>query len=183
MVNLSPLELEKATEHFRRIRENDGSLSTLQREFAHYLYAQVNYLPINNGSFGLWLNHSTSDLDLAIGVPYTDLDNVIKKLTKISAYRAKRRSTATTYRYIFEFLIKGISIDLGVLPPHDFLLTQQGMRRCRINMSQQSRIIHVWQKQKLLDNGLLKDYAQYKLEPYRKYFDKRFIFTPIEKLS
>ncbi|WP_241649993.1 hypothetical protein [Rosenbergiella collisarenosi] len=67
---------------YERIRRNDLSLYILQSKFSNYIFREIGYFPINNGSFGLWINHDASDLCLAKGVSDEETGNIISKLKK-----------------------------------------------------------------------------------------------------
>ncbi len=164
---------------YQKIRSNDPFLYRIQSQFSNYLFQEIGYFPINNGSFGLWLNHGTSDLDLAVGVPEAETELTIKKLKEIAKFKGVRQSTKESVRYVFQFQVENIEIDLGILPPRDYQLTQYGMNACRALMTEEERIIHVWRKIQLLNSGNIEEYSKYKLEPYKKYFDPIFNFIPL----
>ena len=178
-IEISTMDFEMAKAEYEMIRRNDLRLYILQSKFSNYIFREIGYFPINNGSFGLWLNHDASDLDLAIGVSDEETGKIISKLKKISKFKGIRKSTDDSYRYIFHFFSDGVEIDLGVLPLRDYQLTLYGMNACRELMTEEERIIHVWNKNKLLEEGNIKEYSKYKLKPYEKYFDKIFNFTPV----
>lgn len=177
--DISQNELERAYLYYDSIREHDRKLYNLQNDFSAYVFENIGAFPVNNGSFGLWLNLTTSDLDLAVGVSEPELDEVLHTLTQLGKLIAVRQSTPDSSRHVFHFEREGVTIDLGVLPPRDFEWTVQGMNNCRAGMTHLERVIHVWTKSKLLQRGLQVEYAKYKLEPYEKYFNSHFIFTPI----
>lgn len=165
--------------YYASIRTHDRRLSDIEQRFRNYLLEQIGYSAVNNGSFGLLLNLDCSDLDLAIGVPESKLDEVNSTLSMLGSFKAKRQSTMDSVRFVYQFYLDGIEIDLGVLPPRDFDLTVNGMDRCRQSMTHEERVEHVWKKYTLKRMGDWQEYSRYKLEPYEKYFSSLFIFKPI----
>ena len=81
-IEISAMDFEMAKVEYEIIRRNDLRLYILQSKSSNYIFREIDYFPINNGSFGLWLNHDASDLDLAIGVSDEETGKIISKLKK-----------------------------------------------------------------------------------------------------
>lgn len=179
-VNVEHDDLKKACVFYESIRERDRDVYTVQHEVCAEIFDAVGYFPHNNGSFGLWLNLTISDLDLAIGVPEAEQLAVVEKLSSNGwQFIGVRKSTPDSERYILKCERQGISIDLGVLPPRDFEWTVIGMNSCRSGMKHADRVFHVWKKKQLLEQDKLEEYREFKLLPYQQFFPGTFLFVPI----
>jgi hypothetical protein len=177
---LSPYDMQKAQADYKEIHKTDERLSKLENDFSGYISELTGgYQTVNNGSFGLRLNHGTSDLDLAIGVPPEDHDRVLTKLHEVGKFVGVRKSTDDSERHVFEFDRDGVTIDLGVLPPRDYALTKEGMEKCIAGMTENDRVTHTFMKKKLLAENRMAEYKTFKLLPYATYFSSRFNFVPI----
>lgn len=179
-LELTQADITQAYADYMIIRQEDSKLQRIQNELSSQIYDLVGLETCNNGSFGLLLNHSISDIDLAIGVPESDRERVIQLLTTIGGESVVRQSTKDSFRNVFCFEKDGVEIDLGVLPLRDYKWTVDGMNSCRNGMALAERVVHVWTKRKLYAEGRYSEYAIYKLSPYKKYFNENFIFNPIK---
>jgi hypothetical protein len=172
-------ELSQAYADYREIREHDAKLQSIEDMFSLHVHDLLGFKTVNNGSFGLLLNHKSSDIDLAIGVPDSQRGRVIEVLEKIGKHKGARQSTHDSYRDVFHFEREGFEIDLGVMSLRDYQWTLDGMNACRSGMTEADRVMHLWVKRKLLAVGRYDEYAIYKLGPYKKYFNENFIFVAI----
>lgn len=163
---------------WRAIRAHDATVSAVEREACELVEGWTSYTPINVGSFGLRLNLDASDIDLAIGVPDTDLARVLKRLASEVTFKAERQTTPTTTRHVFVTEIANTEIDIGVLKQRDFALLAEGLERCRRSMTEHERVMHTYQKHLLREAGDTAAYAKLKLEPYER-FCPGFSWTPI----
>lgn len=171
-------EFTRAEALYDQIRGDDPRILAIRSRAVDRIERATGYRAADVGSFGLELNLPDSDLDLAIGVPPSDLLRVLDALTARYSYKGERVSSATTSRHVFCFEQDGIEIDVGVLPDRDLAALEEGLDRCRRQMTRLEKVEHVWHKHRLKQAGEEQAYARLKLESYAKYCPT-FLWQPI----
>ena len=168
--------IENKLAFYKKIKESDTNVATVEGKAIHSLRSLTGLDPINVGSFGLELNISSSDIDLGIGVPDSNyFEPVCNKLIEAGFKYKQARDTRylsedqITKRFVFSKDMDGIEIDVSVYHTSDLFLLADGGFKCRSTMSESDKAEHTWNKFKLKEQGMMDDYCIYKLEPYITY--------------
>ena len=181
-MNINRNKLEQAYLYYNHVREGDAQLYELQDSFCNFIARRIGAIPVNNGSFALLLNLASSDLDFVVGLPTGEHSNAHKSLLDIGRFVGTQPNTINTSRHVYKVRKDDIEFDLEIVQPGDLELTVQGIENCRAGMTHDDRVLHVWIKKQLLDQGLHAEYYRHKREPYRRYFDPRFVFSQDHKV-
>jgi hypothetical protein len=171
-------EYSKALALYTDIRNDDKRLAAVEDEAISIIQKITGYVAIDVGSFGLQLNLEGSDLDIAIGVPKLDESRVLNALTEKFKYKGKRRTSTTTERHLFGFFVRGVEIDVGVLPDSDFHDLSAALQNYHREITLEEKVTHVWHKYQLKVAGKKQEYAKLKLYPYAR-FCPEFEWVPI----
>lgn len=173
-------ELERATEFYAAMRTHDEHLLKVRAEAAERIEQWTGRVPRDVGSFGTRLNLETSDLDLGIGFPVEQRNELIHVL--VGQGRAKflgeRNTSFSTTRLVFSFTVDGTEIDLSALTEEDFAVACRMLDQIDAEMTRPERIAHTWVKYLLRKEGRMEEYAAWKLVTYARYCPE-FNWVPI----
>lgn len=176
----SPQEYERAAAFYAKQRRRDARLLTIRKQAATSIEEWTGCTPRDVGSFGLRLNLETSDLDLGIGYPTDQREEIVQTLQAHAAFKGERRTRFTTTRLVFAFACEGVDVDLSVLTDEDFAVACRMLDTIDATMTEPERIAHCWVKHLLHEQGRLDDYAAWKLVTYAR-FCPEFHWVPIRE--
>jgi hypothetical protein len=175
-----PEEFERATRFYEQMRAHDDHLLKVRAEAAGLIRQWTGRVPRDVGSFGTRLNLETSDLDLGIGFPVQQREQLMKSLLGEgrASFLGERSTSFSTTRLVFSFDIAGIEIDLSALTEQDFTVACRMLDQIDAEMTLPERIAHTWVKHLLRESGRLQAYAEWKLVTYARYCPE-FNWVPI----
>lgn len=173
-------EFQRATRFYERMRAHDDHLLKVRAEAADQIRQWTGRVPRDVGSFGTRLNLETSDLDLGIGFPVEQRDELKRRLVDRGRadFLGERNTSFSTTRLVFSFEIVGIEIDLSVLTEEDFAVACRMLDQIDAEMTREERIAHTWVKHLLREGDRLEEYAAWKLVTYAR-FCPEFNWVPI----
>ncbi|MDI3407660.1 nucleotidyltransferase family protein [Streptomyces cavernicola] len=177
-------EFERATAFYDSMRTHDEHLLKVRAEASGLIEQWTGHTPRDVGSFGTRLNLETSDLDLGIGFPVEQRDDLMRALVGEgrATFLGERRTSFSTTRLVFTFDVAGIEIDLSALTVEDFTVACRMLDQIDAEMTKPERIAHTWVKHLLRDSGRLDEYAKWKLVTYARYCPE-FNWVPIPEKS
>ncbi|MDX3224557.1 hypothetical protein [Streptomyces sp. ME19-01-6] len=173
-------EFARATEFYEAMRTHDDRLLKARAEASGLIEQWTGRVPRDVGSFGTRLNLETSDLDLGIGFPVEQRDELMQVLMGEgrATFLGERKTSFSTTRLVFSFEVAGIEIDLSALTELDFAVACRMLDQIADEMTQPERIAHTWVKHLLRASGRLEEYAAWKLVTYARYCPE-FNWVPI----
>ncbi|WP_409239770.1 hypothetical protein [Streptomyces sp. PA5.6] len=173
-------EFERATAFYESMRTHDDHLLKVRDEASGLVEQWTGRVPRDVGSFGTRLNLQTSDLDLGIGFPVEQREELMRALVGEgrATFLGERNTSFSTTRLVFSFDIAGIEIDVSALTVEDFAVACRMLDQIDAEMTREERIAHTWVKHLLREGGRLQEYAQWKLVTYARYCPE-FNWVPI----
>jgi hypothetical protein len=171
-------EYGRAAQFYEAMRVHDERLSRVRGEASAMIEAWTSRSPRDVGSFGTRLNLETSDLDLGIGYPVQDRDQLMAVLAQHTTFLGERYTRYSTTRLVFAFTVGGVQIDLSTLTEEDFAVACRMLDQIEQAMTHEDRVCHTWVKHLLRAQGRLEDYAAWKLVTYQR-FCPEFNWVPI----
>ncbi|GAA2255296.1 hypothetical protein GCM10010430_43870 [Kitasatospora cystarginea] len=171
-------EFARASAFYASMREHDARLLAARAKAASVIGTWTGREPRDVGSLGTRLNLESSDLDLGIGFPVEDREQLMAALDGKAAFLGERRTSFSTTRLVFSFELDGIEVDLSALTEQDFTVACRMLDQIAEGMSEEERICHLWIKHRLREAGRLEDYAAWKLVVYAR-FCPEFNWVPI----
>jgi len=171
-------EFDRAERFWQARRAQDDRLLAVRARAAQQITAWTGRVPRDVGSLGIQTNLETSDLDLGIGYPVADQEQLMAALAGHTAFLGERKTRFDTSRLVFGFVDEGVEIDLSALTEEDFVVACRMLEEIAAGMSEQERIAHTWVKYLLRNAGRLEDYATWKLVTYAR-FCPEFNWVPI----
>jgi hypothetical protein len=176
-------EYLRALAFYRAMRSHDDRLHRVREQASGLIEQWTGRMPRDVGSFGTSLNLETSDLDLGIGYPISQRDELMAALANTTEFLGERYTRFSTTRLVFSFIVEGVQIDLSALTEEDFTVACRMLDQIAETMTFEERVCHTWVKYLLRRQGRLEDYAAWKLVTYRR-FCPEFNWVPIpEKAS
>lgn len=178
--DFAPEEFERAIAFYEAMRDHDTGLLKVRAEAAALVERWTGRTPRDVGSFGTRLNLETSDLDLGIGVPVSQRDQLRQALVGEGRARflGERNTSFSTTRLVFSFEVAGVDIDVSALTEEDFEVACRMLNQIDAEMTVSDRIAHTWVKYRLRQAGRLEEYAAWKLVTYARYCPE-FNWVPI----
>ncbi|MCX5215786.1 hypothetical protein OG689_42290 [Kitasatospora sp. NBC_00240] len=176
--DFTPAEYARAEAFYASMRVHDARLLELRERAAGLIREWTGREPRDVGSLGTRLNLETSDLDLGIGFPVADRENLKQVLADRTTFLGERRTSFSTTRLVFSFTLEGVEVDLSALTDEDFLVACRMLDQIAEAMTEEERICHLWVKHLLREQGRLTDYAKWKLVTYAR-FCPEFNWVPI----
>ena len=186
----SVAEWDRATRFYQQQRQHDEALLAIREQASALVLGWTGRAPRDVGSFGLRLNLESSDLDLGIGYPVAQRDQLTAKLSGRTSFKGERvtrfpsasgpegNTSGTTTRLVFAFTVDGVDIDLSALTEDDFGVACRMLDDIERHMSERERVAHTWVKHLLRSADRPKDYAEWKLTTYAR-FCPEFNWVPI----
>ncbi|ORT61934.1 hypothetical protein [Streptomyces sp. CB03238] len=173
-------EFQRATAFYEAMRAHDDHLLKVRAEASDLIKQWTGRVPRDVGSFGTRLNLETSDLDLGIGFPVDQRDELMHALVDEgrATFLGERKTSFSTTRVVFSFHVAGIEIDLSALTEEDFAVACRMLDQIDAEMTRPERIAHTWVKHLLRESGRLEEYAAWKLVTYARYCPE-FNWVPI----
>ena len=171
-------EYGRAAQFYEAMRVHDERLSRVRGEASGMIEAWTGRTPRDVGSFGTRLNLETSDLDLGIGYPVEDRDQLMAVLAPHATFLGERYTRFSTTRLVFAFTVDGVQIDLSTLTEEDFAVACRMLDQIEQAMTYEDRVCHTWVKHVLRAQGRLEEYAAWKLVTYGR-FCPEFNWVPI----
>lgn len=171
-------ELTQAEAFWLARRAEDERLLQVRTKAGQLVESWTGRTPRDVGSFGIQLNLETSDLDLGIGYPAADRQELMAALAPHTAFKGERRTRFTTTRLVFSFTVDDVEIDLSALTEEDFTVACRMLDEIGTGMSREERIAHTWVKHLLRSAGRIEEYAAWKLATYSR-FCPEFNWVPI----
>jgi hypothetical protein len=175
-----PSEYGRAEAYYAKQRRRDAWLLAIREQAASSIEEWTGRTPRDVGSFGLRLNLESSDLDLGIGYPTDQREQIVDTLLTHAAFKVERRTRFATTRLVFAFACEGVEVDLSVLTDEDFVVACRMLDEIDATMTEPERIAHCWVKHLLREQGRLDDYAAWKLVTYAR-FCPEFHWVPIRE--
>ncbi|MEI5098503.1 hypothetical protein RB200_07255 [Streptomyces sp. PmtG] len=175
-----PEEAERAHAFYESMRTHDEHLLKVRTEASGLVEQWTGHMPRDVGSFGTRLNLETSDLDLGIGVPVEQREELMRALVGEgrASFLGERHTSFSTTRLVFSFEIAGIEVDVSALTVEDFAVACRMLDQIDAEMTLEERIAHTWVKHLLRESGRLQEYAEWKLVTYARYCPE-FNWVPI----
>ncbi|WP_234322710.1 hypothetical protein [Streptomyces sp. NRRL S-350] len=181
--DFTPAEYARAEAFYAAMRAHDTRLLALREQAAGLIRQWTGREPRDVGSLGTRLNLETSDLDLGIGYPVADRDHLMQALADRTTFLGERKTSFSTTRLVFSFILEGVEVDLSALTEEDFAVACRMLDQIAETMTEEERVCHLWVKHLLREQGRLDDYAKWKLVTYAR-FCPEFNWVPIrEKAS
>ncbi|MER7210672.1 hypothetical protein ABT340_26770 [Streptosporangium sp. NPDC000239] len=177
-----PQEFQRAEAFWWARRAEDERLLKVRTTAAQLVKGWTGRPSRDVGSFGIQLNLESSDLDLGIGYPVQDRQDLIKALVSHTTFDGEHNTRFTNTRLVFSFEVDGVEIDLSVLTEEGFDVACRMLDEIDAGMSRQERIAHTWVKHLLRANGRSEQYAAWKLATYAR-FCPEFDWVPIPEPS
>ncbi|MEE4543683.1 hypothetical protein V2S66_17105 [Streptomyces sp. V4-01] len=173
-------EFQRATAFYESMRAHDPGLLKIRAEASALIQQWTGRTPRDVGSFGTRLNLETSDLDLGIGFPVDQRNQLMGAFADAGRARflGERYTSFSTTRLVFAFEIAGVEIDVSALTEEDFTVACRMLDQIDAEMSLPERIAHTWVKHLLREAGRLEEYAAWKLVTYARYCPE-FNWVPI----
>ncbi|GAA0818218.1 hypothetical protein ACFQVD_12735 [Streptosporangium amethystogenes subsp. fukuiense] len=175
-------EFARAEAFWQARRAEDPRLLRIRAEAARLVESWTGHTPRDVGSFGIQLNLESSDLDLGIGYPVAERDELMAALAPHAAFKGERFTSFTTTRLVFSFDVDGVDIDLSALTEEDFTVACRMLDEIDAGMSREERVAHTWVKHLLRGSGRTGDYATWKLVTYARHCPE-FNWVPIPEPS
>lgn len=176
--DFSDAEFARARAFYDEMRVHDECLEQVRAEASALIAEWTGHKPRDVGSFGTRLNLETSDLDLGIGYPVQERDELRRALAGHTSFLGERQTSFSTSRLVFSFTLEEIEIDLSALTVDDFAVACRMLDQIDATMTAQERIAHTWVKHLLRTTGRLEEYADWKLTTYAR-FCPEFNWVPI----
>jgi hypothetical protein len=176
----TPQEFAEAEQFWMSRRAHDAALQETYNAAARQVTAWTGRVPRDVGSFGTRLNLDSSDLDLGIGFPVADREDLVLALSSHASFKGERFTRFDTTRLVFAFAIGGIDIDVSALAEEDFTVACRMLDQIDAGLSRDERIAHTWIKHQLRQAGRHEDYAAWKLVVYARYCPE-FNWVPIHE--
>lgn len=174
-----PPEEFRAAERFWLARRADDERLLAVRTHASALITQwTGHTPRDVGSFGTRVNLDVSDLDLGIGHPVAEREQLVRALKGHATFKGERYTRFDTTRLVYAFTCEGMEIDLSALIEEDFTVACRMLDQIEAGMSRDERVVHTWVKHQLREAGRMGDYANWKLVVYARYCPE-FNWVPI----
>jgi hypothetical protein len=171
-------EFARAEKFWRARRIHDDHLSELRSHAAEMIREWTGRPSRDVGSFGLKLNLETSDLDLGVGYPVDQRDELIAALAPHTTFKGERKTRFSTTRLVFAFVIDSAEVDVSALTEEDFTVACRMLDEIEATMTEPEQIAHTWVKYLLRTAGRMEDYATWKLCTYAR-FCPEFNWVPI----
>jgi hypothetical protein len=171
-------EYGRAAQFYEAMRVHDERLCRVRGEASALIEGWTGRRPRDVGSFGTRLNLETSDLDLGIGFPVEDRDQLMAVLAPYARFLGERYTRFSTTRLVFGFTVDGVEIDLSALTEDDFAVACRMLDQIEQAMTHEDRVCHTWVKHLLRAQGRLDEYAAWKLVTYGR-FCPEFNWVPI----
>jgi hypothetical protein len=176
--DFSEKEYARAVGFYQAMRAHDGRLYRVREQASVQIQQWTGRIPRDVGSFGTGLNLETSDLDLGIGYPVSQRDDLMTALAGKAEFLGERYTRFSTTRLVFSFTVDDAQIDLSTLTEDDFTVACRMLDQIAEAMTLEERVCHTWVKQLLRVQGRLDDYAAWKLVTYQR-FCPEFNWVPI----
>lgn len=178
----SATEFARAEQFWRDRRRHDDYLLSLRSHAADLIREWTGRQSRDVGSLGLRLNLETSDLDLGIGYPADQRDELVAALTPHASFKGERKTRFSTTRLVFAFTVEAIDVDLSALTEEDFVVSCRMLDEIEATMTEPEQIAHTWVKYLLRTSGRMQDYATWKLVTYAR-FCPEFNWVPIPETA
>jgi hypothetical protein len=177
-LDFSDEEFAQARKFWDERRAQDTCLFAVRAAAAELVQLWTGCTPRDVGSFGLQTNLETSDLDLGIGYPVKDRDQLTAALAQHTVFKGERKTRFDTTRLVFAFVYQGVEIDLSALTEADFQVACRMLDEIESGITEDERIAHTWVKHLLRQTNRQEDYATWKLVTYAR-FCPEFNWVPI----
>lgn len=174
----SPQEWARAEEFWLERRKDDARLLEVRGRASALITEWTGRTPHDVGSFGTRVNLESSDLDLGIGYPVAEREELMAALEGRAVFKGERKTSFSTTRLVFSFELDGVEIDVSALTEDDFAVACRMLDQIEEGMDRDERIAHTWVKHLLRSSGRLDDYARWKLVVYARYCPE-FNWVPI----
>lgn len=171
-------EFARAEAFYSLMRVHDDRLHVVRAEASTLIEQWTGRTPRDVGSFGTRLNLETSDLDLGIGFPVEQRDDLMRALADRTRFLGERKTSFSTTRLVFSFTVDDVEIDLSALTEEDFAVACRMLDQIDQTMTGEERVCHTWVKHLLRASGRLEEYAAWKLVTYAR-FCPEFNWVPI----
>ncbi|MBR2431061.1 hypothetical protein IKB17_06345 [bacterium] len=150
-------------------------------EIKKYINEIVGIEPDLVGSAAIGIQIDESDLDFAVSVKNSgEMKSVGEKLEFHEiAFYGERPATKDTFRLLFSFLYKNVSVDITVMLEKDYTELVNGIKEAKdsLSPSEKNRII---EKKKILSLESKIEYENYKISIYKKFCPQLLWLTDIE---
>lgn len=180
--DLSPEEFDAAEQFWLALRTDDERLLAVRARASALITQWTGRIPRDVGSFGTRVNLDGSDLDLGIGYPVAQREQLVGALEGQATFKGERYTRFDTTRLVYSFTCEGVEIDLSALTEEDFAVACRMLDQIETGMSRDERVVHTWIKHQLRQAGRLEDYANWKLVVYARYCPE-FNWVPIPEPS
>jgi hypothetical protein len=175
---LTRQELAAAEQFWIARRADDQRLEAARAHAGDLVRTWTGRVPRDVGSFGTRLNLDSSDLDLGIGYPVSEREQLMGVLADRAAFKGERFTRFNTTRLVYAFVCDGVEIDLSALTEEDFTVACRMLDQIEAGMTRDERIAHTWVKHQLRTAGRMEEYAAWKLVVYARYCPE-FTWVPI----
>ncbi|KZM72229.1 hypothetical protein [Nocardia terpenica] len=175
-------EWARAQAFWQARRAHDARLLATRTKASDLIREWTGREPRDVGSFGLRCNLETSDLDLAIGWPVDEREQLRSVIDRHAKFKGERFTSTSTTRLVYVFSVDEVEVDLSVQTEEDFAVACRMLDDIEATMTDPERIAHTWVKHLLRDTGRLEEYAAWKLTTYAR-FCPEFNWVPIPEAA